>query len=148
VIEPQALKTAAECEEHGERTYACVNCGQEVTRKACETWHMDQCDDCIVRWAYDKAIADADKVMNDGAHFVDDDVAPNQCRALARDDEETRLAVTDVVIETRTIDIACMECGAAVNQRCPDHPCRARRNAAAKITRDANRLVRAESGNK
>lgn len=62
------LKTAASCEEHGERTYNCVNCGQQATRKACETWHLDQCDDCIDMWGYDKAVKDADKAINDGAH--------------------------------------------------------------------------------
>lgn len=68
-IPTQALKTAASCTKHGERTYTCVNsgCKQVVTRKACETWHMDQCDDCIVHWAYDKAVRDADKAINDAS---------------------------------------------------------------------------------
>lgn len=50
-VEP--LKTAAQCDKHGKRTYACVNCGESVTRNACETWHQDQCDDCITQWAYE-----------------------------------------------------------------------------------------------
>lgn len=62
-MKQQPLKTAASCEAHGERTYTC-HCGTKVTRKACETWHQDQCDDCIVRWAYDKAIKDADKAIS------------------------------------------------------------------------------------
>ena len=65
-MKQQPLKTAASCEAHGVRTYNCINCGKEVTRKACETWHQDQCDDCIVGWAYDKAVKDADKAITDG----------------------------------------------------------------------------------
>ena len=61
----QPLKTAASCTEHGERTYTCINagCGQQVARKACETWHMDQCDVCIVKYFYEKAVRDADTAM-------------------------------------------------------------------------------------
>lgn len=61
------LKTADMCTEHDECTYTCVNCGQSCTRKACETWHCNQCDDCIVRWGYDKALKDADKAITDGS---------------------------------------------------------------------------------
>lgn len=42
------------------------HCGVKHERPDDSTWHNDQCDDCITRWAYDKAVADADKAITDG----------------------------------------------------------------------------------
>jgi hypothetical protein len=67
-VKAARLKTAAECTAHGERTYTCINCGQTQTRKGCETWHGEQCDDCIVMWAYERAVVEADKAITEGAH--------------------------------------------------------------------------------
>lgn len=43
-------------------------CGRVHERDADSSWHMGQCDDCITRWAYDKAVRDADKIITDGCH--------------------------------------------------------------------------------
>lgn len=57
--------------EIGFRDLACVCCGALHTRTSTSTWHCGQCDDCIVRWAYDKAVRDADKVITDGSATED-----------------------------------------------------------------------------
>lgn len=53
------------------RTIRC-SCGVVHERRATSTWHNDQCDDCLTRWAYDKAVQDADKAITDGqsAHVI------------------------------------------------------------------------------
>lgn len=80
------LKTAASCERHGERTYACLNCGQQVTRKACETWHQDQCDNCITMWAYERAVANFDREVEKSNRIQNDSLL----RSLAREVEYLR----------------------------------------------------------
>ena len=50
------------------RKLQCMACNVEHERADDSTWHQDQCNDCIVRWAYDKAVRDADKVITDGCH--------------------------------------------------------------------------------
>ncbi len=46
----------------------CSSCHVQHERPIDSTWHNNQCDDCIVRWAYEKAVQDADKSITDSAH--------------------------------------------------------------------------------
>lgn len=57
-------------------------------------------------------------------------------------DEREHGASTQHVVLTRTIDVDCPACAAAVGERCDGAFCRPRVNLAASRTREANRRAR------
>lgn len=54
----------------------CVVCGVEHERITWHTWHQNQCDDCITRWADEKARTELDAALL--PCYSDEDLKPRR----------------------------------------------------------------------